>query len=308
MLPLQLCRRGLFGLAASSTLIAQASAQPAPETIALWPDAPPGGTGPSGPEQVNAKGSVTNVSRPRLNVYRPAKPNGTAILVIAGGGYAHIQAGNESTAASHWLQSTGVTAFELIYRLPGEGWSRDAPFQDGQRALRLMRSRAGSDEINPARIGVLGFSAGGHLAGMLAVLPDKPWYQPVDAADRVAARAGFGGLLYPVLTMMPPYDQTHSRRSIVGLHPTEAESAAYSVERHVSAQTPPCFIAQAADDPISPIENSLMMFAALRAAKVPAELHVFQSGRHGWGMGRPDSEPRAWPGLFAGWAAHNGWM
>jgi len=299
-----IARRSLVALAAAS-VAARVRAEPAPQAIGLWPGAPPGGTGPSGPEHVSAKGSITNVSHPRLLAYRPAKPNGTAILVISGGGYAHIEAGTESTPCCRWLQSTATTAFELIYRLPGEGWPREAPFQDGQRAMRLIRANASAGGIDPARIGVIGFSAGGHLAGMTAALPDKQWYAPADAADAMSARPDFAGLIYPVLTMMPPYDRTHSRRSIIGEHPSDAESAAFSVERQVTERTPPAFLAQAADDPISPIENSLLMFAALRAAHVAAELHVFQSGGHGWGMGHPRTEVVTWPILFRNWAAHN---
>lgn len=300
-------RRSLVGLAVAG-VVSRAGAEPAPQIIDLWPGAPPGRGGSRAPEQVNAKGSITGVSRPRLRAYRPEKPNGTAILVISGGGYAHIEAGKESTPCCRWLQSAGTTAFELIYRLPADGWPREAPFQDSQRAMRLIRANALSGAIDPARIGIVGFSAGGHLAGMTAVLPGKIWYAPVDAADATSARPDFAGLIYPVLTMMPPYDQTHSRRSILGEHPTIAESTAFSVERRVNDRTPPTFVTQAADDPISPVENSLLMFAALRAVRVAAELHVFQSGRHGWGMGHPGTEPHAWPVLFVTWAAHNGFL
>ena len=261
-----------------------------------------------GPEQTSPKGAVTQVSRPRLLAYRPAHPNGTAVVVIAGGGYVRIEAGKESTPACQWLQSTGTSAFELIYRMPEDGWPPIAPFQDGQRAMRIVRSRAAAYGVDADRIGVIGFSAGGHLAGMTAVQPAAPLYRPVDAADAVSARPDFAGLIYPVLTMMPPFDQTHSRREIVGPHPSTAESEAWSVERHVDAHTPPTFLAQAADDPISPVDNSLLMFTALRAAHIPAELHIFQSGEHGWGMGRPSTEVRAWPALFAGWARYNGFL
>jgi acetyl esterase/lipase len=293
----------------ASMLIAAAGrthAENAPETIELWPASPPGGPGPSGPENVSAKGSVTNVSRPRLVAYRPLRPNGTAAIVIAGGGYAHIEAGHESTPACQWLQSLGVTAFELIYRLPQDGWPPVAPFQDGQRAMRIVRSRASAYSADPARIGVIGFSAGAHLAGMTAVRPSAALYSRVDAADDTAARPDFSGLLYPVLTMMPPLDQTHARREILGSHPTAAESEAWSVERHVDGRAPPTFLAQAVDDPIAPVENSLLMFGAQRAAGVFAELHVFQSGGHGWGMGLAGTEPHAWPELFAAWARRNG--
>jgi acetyl esterase/lipase len=297
-------RRSLLGAAAiiAGSGFARAAAL---DIIALWPAAPPGGSGPRGPEAVDARGSLTSVSKPRLNVYRPSKANGAAVIVIAGGGYAHIEAGAESAPASRWLQSIGVTAFELIYRLPGEGWSRDAPFQDGQRALRLVRSLAPSYGVDPARSGLIGFSAGGHLAGMLAVSPGEAFYAPADAVDANSARPSFCGLIYPVLSMMPPFDDTHSRREIIGTHPSAAESEAYSVERHVGADTPPMFLAQAADDPVSPVDNSLTMFAALRAARIPAEMHIFQSGGHGWGLGRPGTEVDAWPELFVRWAKQN---
>ena len=140
---------------------------------------------------------------------------------------------------------------------------------------------------------------------MLAVSPGEAFYAPADAVDANSARPSFCGLIYPVLSMMPPFDDTHSRREIIGTHPSAAESEAYSVERHVGADTPPMFLAQAADDPVSPVDNSLTMFAALRAARIPAEMHIFQSGGHGWGLGRPGTEVDAWPELFVRWAKQN---
>src|SRR5271170_5496860 len=227
-------RRSFLGAAAIIATAGLARAQPAQDAIPLWAAYPPGGSGPRGPETVE-RGSLANVSTPRLNVYRPSKANGAAVVVIAGGGYASISVGVESTPTSLWLQSIGVTAFELIYRLPGEGWSRDAPFQDGQRAMRLVRSLAPSYGVDPARIGPIGFSAGGHLAGTLAVSPDKAFYAPTDAVDANAARPSFCGLIYAMLSMM---DDAHSLR-VIGTHPSASEREAYSVERHVGADTPP---------------------------------------------------------------------
>jgi len=309
-----LSRRRALGLAAAlaATTAAPAHADGAPADIALWPGAPPGplsGNVPMpGPETLSAKGAITRVSQPRLRVYRPATPNGAAILTIAGGGYTHIEVGMETTPASHWLQSLGVTAFELIYRMPQDGWPQAAPFQDGQRALRLIRAQAARYGLRADRIGVMGFSAGGHLAGMLETRPQASLYPPQDAADQLSARPDFAALIYPVVTFMPPLDHTRSRREIVGEHPSEAESAAFSVERLVDARTPPTFLAQASDDPISSVDNSKRMYAALEAAHVPAELHVFPSGGHGWGMGRPGSDTTTWPALFATWAKARGFL
>lgn len=298
-------RRSLFGLAAGLASTRGAQAQPGPETLRLWPTQPPGQQSRPGPEQIDRKGSVTHVVEPRLIVYSPRESRGTAALVIGGGGYAHIEAGAESTPTSEWLRSVGITAFELLYRLPEDGWGPAAPFQDGQRAMRLIRSQAAAYGVNPGRIGVLGFSAGGHLAGMTAVQPEKPLYPASDAADTLSARPDFAALLYPVLTMMPPFDHTHMRREILGPRPTSAESEAYSVEWQVSANTPPMFLAQAADDPVSPVDNSLMMFGALRTARIAAELHIFQTGGHGWGLGAPETPVHAWPELFLKWLERN---
>ena len=275
--------------------------------LLLWPGAPPGGAAP-GPQRDSARGSITQVEQPYLLVHRPAQPNGTAILLVSGGGYAHIEAGKESGPAASWLQAQGVTAFELVYRLPQEGGGVAAPFQDGQRAMRVIRARATEWGIDPARVGILGFSAGAHLAGMTAVQPDAALYAPVDALDAVSARPDFAVLLYPVLTMQPPFDTTHAKKELLGSHPTQAARDALSVEWHVDARTPPTFIAQALDDPISPPENSQLMAAALRRAGVPVELHQFQSGRHGWGLGKPGSEPAAWPQLLLAWLQSRGWM
>ena len=275
--------------------------------VLLWPGAPPGGAAP-GPQRDSAKGSITQVEQPYLLVHRPARPNGVAILLASGGGYAHIEAGKESGPAAAWLQAQGITAFELVYRLPQEGGGVDAPFQDGQRAMRLIRARAAEWKIDPARIGMLGFSAGAHLAGMTAVQPHAVRYAPVDAAHKVSARPDFAVLLYPVLTMQPPFDTTHAKKELLGAHPAQAARDAMSVELQADAQTPPAFIAQALDDPIAPPENSQRMASALRRAGVPVELHLFRHGGHGWGLGKPGSEPAAWPQLLLAWLQAHGWM
>ena len=289
------------------TGITAAHAQEKSMEIPLWRGTPPDGPGPQGPENVSAKGSYTNISKPRLIVHRPEHPNGTAMLVISGGGYAHIELGKESTPAANWLQSHGITAFELVYRLPAEGWaSADVPFQDGQRAMRLIRSLARKFGFDENKVGIMGFSAGGHLAGMIEAEPDRQLYSPEDQIDRLSARPDFAALLYPVITMLPPFDHTHAEKEILGKHPDKAAQKAYSVQLHVNAQTPPTFLAQAQDDPISNIENSRLMYGVLQKYNVPSELHIFDSGGHGWGMGAPDSPVHVWPELFKTWAKANG--
>ncbi|MCW6508186.1 alpha/beta hydrolase [Lichenifustis flavocetrariae] len=303
--PVDQGRRALLGAAFATVVASPLAALPAPETVDLWPGDPPESPGPRLTEHVNDRGTITGVARPRLNVFRPPQPNGTALVVIAGGGYVRIGAGHESTPACQWLQSLGVTAFELIYRLPGDGWPPRAPLQDAQRALRLVRAGVRADGLAPDRIGVLGFSAGGHLAGMTAVRPATPLYKPVDTADTASARPDFAALIYPVISMLPPLDHTRSRREMLGSDVSEGDAAAFSVDRQVDRETPRTFLAHAADDPIAAVDHSLRMFDALRRMDVPAELHVFQSGGHGWGLGLPGAESHAWPGLFAAWMVSN---
>lgn len=277
------------------------------EQIDLWPSHMPNAGGNRSSELISDKGSVTNVSTPRLIVHQPQHPNGTAILVISGGGYAHIELGKESTPAANWLQSEGVTAFELIYRLPQENWSSTkVPFEDAQRAMRIIRNLANHYGIDQHKIGILGFSAGGHLAGITSTLFDKNFYKPVDAIDSLSAKPDFAGLIYPVISMLPPNNKTHSLKSILGNQPTTEEEVAFSVEKQVNSHTPPTFLAQALDDPISPVDNSYLMDKALKNANIPVEMHIFQTGGHGWGLGKKGSEVSAWPGLFKTWAQNSG--
>lgn len=279
------------------------------EIIKLWPGAPPGHGRPNGPEKVgttgSAKGAVTNVSEPRMEIYRPAKPNGAAALVIGGGGYFRIQIGSAARPVARTLLARGVTVAVLYYRLPGDGWNADAPFQDGQRAMRLLRADAKRLGIDPKRIGAIGSSAGGHLAGILATRGAHDFYPRIDAADAQPAAPNFAGLIYPVVSMRPPIDTTRTKRHLEDL-PDYRD--AYSIEAHITAATPPVFLAHSADDKIAHVDHSLRMFAAMRAAKRPVELHVFQTGGHSWSLGKPGSEVAEWPRLLINWADANGWF
>jgi len=297
-----------FCVAAAAPAVAD-DAAPA-QTIALWPGTPPGGgSGPRGPERTGQSGTgvgaVSNISRPRIEIYRPSRPNGTAVLLVGGGGYFRIGIGHEVMPTARWLAALGVTPVVLYYRLPGEGWTPAAPFQDGQRAMRLLRAQARELGIDPQRIGVIGFSAGGNLAGIVATRFADALYAPVDAADRQSARPDFVGLIYPVSTLQPPYDTTRSVREL-SAQPDAA--TAYTIQLHVSRDTPPTFIADAVDDPIVDVDTGVSLFAALVRQHVPVELHEFERGGHGWGLGQPGTPVAAWPRLFAAWARSHGFL
>lgn len=292
----------LVGLPAS-TLAERGS-----EVVRLWPDQPPGNGARVGAEQVGkegaALGAYTNISVPRMEVVRPARPNGAAILVIGGGGYHRIQIGSASRPLARRLADQGITAFVLFYRLPADGWNADAPFQDGQRAMRLIRSQAKRWSIDPGRLGVVGFSAGGHLAGILATRGDTPFYRPIDRIDSEPSTPAFAGLIYPVVSLLPPLDTTQSAKKLKPL----GDPAAWSVERLVGPETPPMFIAHAADDPIADVGHSVQLHAAMHKAGRSAELHVFSHGGHSWGLGKPGQSTAAWPDLFLTWGRAQGWL
>ncbi|RPE75922.1 alpha/beta hydrolase [Vulcaniibacterium tengchongense] len=252
---------------------------------------------------------VTGVTRPYLTVHRPARPNGAALLVAPGGGYRRIVLDKEGSALVPALaEAHGYTLFVLRYRLPGDGHDdgRDAPLADAQRALRLIRARAGEFGLDPQRIGAIGFSAGGHVAASLGTRYDERVYAPVDAADRLSARPDFLLLLYPVIDM-GGHAHPGSRERLLGAAPSAADVAAHSLQHRVRAGMPPVFLLHAADDATVPVENSLQLYAALRRAGVPAELHVYPRGGHGFGVRQiADSPLRLWPALAAAWIEAQG--
>ncbi len=277
-----------------------------PNEILLWSTNIPENSQLTGTNKISPKGSYTNVTTPLLVVHKPELPNGLAVLVISGGGYSHIASGNEGYPVSQWLNSLGITAFELIYRLPGENENnRQVPFQDAQRAMRMIRNYAVTYKINPEKIGILGFSAGGHLAGYISSMSEYSFYKPQDSLDFVSARPDFCGLIYPIVSMQPINSKTNSFKNLLGPNPSKENENLFSVEKQVNSHTPPTFIAQSVDDPVSPIENSLLIFHSLREQKIPVEMHLFQTGGHGWGMGKSRSETLEWPKLFLNWLKQN---
>ncbi|MFS8046530.1 alpha/beta hydrolase [Rhizobium sp. BR 314] len=278
--------------------------------IPLWSGPPPGGGGPSGSLQKSDRGAVSNIVVPNVEVFMPGQANGASVLIAAGGGYKRIELEKEAYPAARWLTARGITAFVLTYRLPLEGWSNGpfAPLQDAQRALRIMRAEASNRHLDPTRIGVLGFSAGGHLMGLAATRSAFASYQPVDAVDSRSARPDLAALIYPVITLKPPYDHTSARRSLVGTHPDAQASAQWSVETQVRSGCPPVFLVQAEDDPISDPANTLIMADACNRAGVPAELHRLPSGGHGFGMGKPAMPSAEWPAWWEAWLRNHGFL
>jgi acetyl esterase/lipase len=296
------------GTAFAGGLDSGADTPGAPARLLLWNGQPPGGGGPTGPLERTAKGAVSRVAEPFLEVITPAKPNGSAALIAAGGGYKRIQMESEAYPAARWLAARGVTAFVLTYRLPGEGWTDGAlaPLQDAQRAIRLVRARASQYGVDPARMFALGFSAGGHLMGLAAARPGFASYPARDELDRLPADVAAAALIYPVITLRPPYDRTSTRRVLVGQHPSPKESADWSVETWIRPHTPSLFAVQAQDDPIADPANIGILVQAARSAGIAIEAHTLPSGGHGFGMGKPGTPSAEWPTWFEPWLRQRG--
>lgn len=267
-----------------------------PEEIALWPGSAPGETGNIGEEhdtttakdELIAGGRVIrlgNVSKPTITIYRPPadKQNGAAVLVCPGGGYHILAMDLEGTEVCEWLNSIGVTGVLLKYRVPKRaGAQKPAAFQDAQRALGIVRSRAKEWNLDSKRIGVLGFSAGGHLAALLSNQSEPRSYGLVDEADRISCRPDFAVLIYP------------------GGLVVREQGDRLAPELTLSSNTPPTFMAMAQDDPVR-VENVLSYATALKRFGVPFELHVYPSGGHGYGLRPSKHLVTSWPARVADW-------
>jgi len=289
---------------------------PPKESYRLWPRRAPGTPGKLPAANLTMNGPreyrelwVRGVAVPQLHVFRPARPDGSALLSLPGGGYQFLSVQNEGLDVAQHFNALGTTVFVLSYRLPGEGWRNRhlVPLQDAQRAMRLIRSRAADFRIDPARLGVVGFSAGGHLAADLAAAFAEQTYENVDDADLLSARPAFAALVYPVTSLRPRQGQSRSGLNLLGEGAAPALVDARSPVLRVSAASPPSFLVHSLDDPVVPLENSLEWIAACRAAKVPVEAHLFAAGGHGYGLHLAKDLPGSkWPDLFAAWMRKNG--
>lgn len=279
-----------------------------PRLIELWPEGVPGLRADASAER-EENGRFLNIHRPSLVVY-PPKPGGagigTAVIYAPGGGYVRVAAGAGGGEITRWLNQAGVTVFLLKYR--NAEYGHPAPLRDALRALRTVRNRAAEFGVAPDRIGMIGGSAGGHLTASAGTLFDDPQGRTGAALDAVSARPDFMILVFPVISMTAAHTHAPSRRALLGESPEPELAAKLSVEKQVTSRTPPTFIVHSTEDTVVPVENSLDFYRSLRAAGVPAELHLYPRGPHGSGMAAALGTTAEWPRLCEAWMRFNGWL
>jgi len=257
--------------------------------IPLWPLAAPMAKGA-------APGDV-----PGIILYLPSTSKPTAAVVICpSGSYMGLSLDKDGREVAEWLNNLGIAAFVLKYRV-APGYRYPVPLIDAQRAVRYVRSNASLYNLNVKQIGIMGFSAGGHLAAMAATHFDAGKGAADDSIDRVSSRPDFLILLYPVISCTEPYQHALSCGNLLGPNPGPGQAALVSVEQHVTPKTPPTFIFHTYDDATVPMENSVAFFSALRKAGVPAELHIYEHGSHGVGLAQDDPVLSTWPKLLENW-------
>lgn len=276
------------------------------ERIDLWDDAPPGAESFRAKQRPEGMLDVllSNVRKPNLRIFRPERSNGRGLLIIPGGAYEFVSVANEGIAVAETFCPHGFTVFVLTYRLPDEGWTNraDVPLQDAQRAMRKIRHSARNFEINGESLAIVGFSAGGHLAATLTTGFGEHVYRARDDIDELSAKPHSAALIYPVITMDSRWTHGASRDALLGESPLEADILRRSPDRHVTETTPPVFLVHAVDDPAVPVENSLLMFDAVRKAQIPTEAHFLQEGGHAFGVGVAGTSTGLWPDLYLAWS------
>lgn len=256
--------------------------------LPLWPNGAPNSNELSGAEQRQNNGEVSNVTEPTLTVYPAARPNGMAIIMCPGGGYSRLAMNHEGHDMAPWLNTQGITYAVLKYRMPNG--HHEVPLSDAEQAIRLLREHAAEWGVNPQRVGIMGASAGGHLAASLATLY---------SSDK--SRPDFQILFYPVISMQKGITHGGSRKNLLGENPSQELEQKYSLERQVSPRTPQAFIMLSSDDDVVPPINGIGYFLALRDHKVPASLHAYPTGGHGWGFRDSFTYKRQWTEELEKW-------
>ncbi len=266
-----------------------------PQTILLWEEGAPGALGPD------------ESDKPTITIYLALNPaaSRTAVIVFPGGGYGMLASNHEGRQVANWFNALGVTAFVAKYRL-GPRYHHPIELGDAQRAIRLVRARAAEFGVSPNRIGIMGFSAGGHLASTAGIHFDGGTASAADPIDRVSCRPDFLILAYPVISFTAPYAHQGSATNLLGENADPKLRAELSSELHVTPQTPPTFLFSTDADTAVPPENSVAFYLALRKAGVPAEMHVFEKGPHGVGLDLGDPALGQWPTLLANWLRSRG--
>lgn len=285
----------LAALLLPATLVLAQNAQLDPKTEPLWPNGAPGAIG------------TEDRDRPEITIFQPSSKHtdATAVIVCPGGGYGALAMNHEGRQIANWLNSYGIVAVVLKYRL-GPRYRHPVEMGDAQRAIRAVRSRAKELGIAPDRIGAWGFSAGGHLAATIGTHFDAGQTSAADPVDRMSSRPDFLILAYPVISFTTPYTHKGSLKNLLGDNPDPALVQNLSNELQVTAQTPPTFLFHTNADTGVPAENSVLFYLALRKAGVPAELHIFEKGPHGVGLGNPDAALSGWPIALANWLRTRG--
>jgi acetyl esterase/lipase len=283
------------------------------QIIKVWPDGIPG----SVQDQSYAeKETMTNgipsryekVTDPTLTVFLPSedKATGTAVLICPGGGYGVLAFDHEGYQIARWLNDNGIAGIILKYRLPSDLIMKNkstGPLQDAQEGMRIIRRNAALWKIDPEKIGVIGFSAGGHLASSLSTHYSEAVY---DSKDEVSARPDFSLLIYPVITFDASFTHMGSRNNLIGKEPSEESIKHFSNELQINEKTPPAFLVHSADDKTVPVKNSMAYFDALNKFGIPAEMHIYQKGGHGYGLSVGKGTQASWPGLCIKWMKENG--
>jgi acetyl esterase/lipase len=274
----------------------------------LWPDGIPGLilNDSYTEKETISEGLATRyekVTSPALFVFLPPKEiaTGTAVLIFPGGGYAALAFNHEGHAIARWLNENGIAGIILKYRLPSDLIMKDksvGPLQDAQEALRTIRRNASSWNIDPHKIGVIGFSAGGHLASTLSTHFAENVYE---VKDTTSARPDFSLLIYPVITMDATFTHAGSRKNLIGENPSEEAIKRFSNELQITDKTPPAFLVHSGDDKTVPVKNSISYYEGLQKSGIPSELHVFMKGGHGYGMSVNNGTQSAWPDLCLRW-------
>jgi len=289
--------RALAFLAIASTGFSQEKKSPLVGPLEpLWPKGAP-----------LAQGEAA-IDRPSLSVYLAAgeKAVGTGIIVCPGGGYAYLSTGNEGHEVATYLNAQGISAFVLLYRVAPK-YHHPCPMLDVQRAVRTVRARAAEWKIDPARIGVMGFSAGGHLSATAMTHFDDGKADAEDPIEKASCRPDFGVLVYPYIVLDKPYTHQGAKKNLLGDRLTDADLVEdLSPEKRVTPKTPPCFIVQTSEDTVTPADHSIEFYLAMRKAKVPAELHIYEKGRHGFGLAPKDPILSTWPDRLLAWLALRG--